>query len=370
MQPPSRLAGQNGMKNKFRVACALLSLVAAPVCQAVTGKILPEQPIPEPTELGVAFNFDILVRNDESAALTLEHMKIDFLDSAGDLLLRKEISGNGSSPNLLMIPNRKLEPGEEHLYFNPFPRMPQRLLVARVTAHLEFSTPDENAPPRMLDLTAQISNRAAPVVALPIAGRVFVWDGHDELGHHRRWDYTIPFLKQLGFSSNGMRYSYDFVLVDEANALSKPDAQNNEDWLSFGATVRAVEAGTVVNVVSKHPDDRSFDPQESLKDINALLGNYVVIDHGNGVFSAYAHLKQASAQVQPGDQVRRGQPIAAVGNSGSSNFPHLHFQLMNAPDMHGEGVPALFRDFARVQGSQKSKVSRGAVDTGEIVLAR
>lgn len=207
-------------------------------------------------------------------------------------------------------------------------------------------------------------------MTLPLSGRVFVWDGHDALGHHRRWDYSLPALRQLGFNSNGMRYSYDLVLVDERNELGKPEAKDNEDWLSFGATVRAVEAGTVVKVVAKHPDDRSFDPKESLVDINALLGNYIVIDHGDGLFSAYAHLKQDSARVRAGDRVRAGQPIAAVGNSGSSNFPHLHFQLMNAPDMHGEGVPALFRDFERVHGKKRVKMSRGAVDTGELIQAR
>jgi len=43
---------------------------------------------------------------------------------------------------------------------------------------------------------------------------------------------------------------------------------------------------------------------------------------------------------------------------------------MNAPDMHGEGVPALFRDFKRVQGDKRLKVSRGAVDTGAILWVR
>ena len=350
--------------------CACLALGAAPAANAVTGQILPTEPIAEPTELGQAFNFDIRVRNDESAALTLEYLKIDFLDAKGGLLLRKEINGSGTSPSVLTIPNRKLEPGEEELYFNPFPLVPRRVTVARVTAHLEFSTPAEDAPPRVLDITANISSRLAPVVAMPLGGRIFVWDGHDALGHHRRWDYSLPMVKELGFASNGMRYSYDFVLVDEANELSKPNATNNEDWFGFGIPVRAVEAGVVTKVVSKHPDDRSFDPRDSLTDINALLGNYVVIDHGNGVFSAYAHLKQDGARVRAGEKVRRGQAIAALGNSGSSNFPHLHFQLMNAPDMHGEGIPALFRDFERVQGMKRVRVTRGAIDTGEVIHVR
>ena len=43
---------------------------------------------------------------------------------------------------------------------------------------------------------------------------------------------------------------------------------------------------------------------------------------------------------------------------------------MNATDMHGEGLPALFRDFERVQGMKRVRVTRGAVDTGEVVLVR
>ena len=358
------------MNRVIRILCACAAMGAAPTASAVTGEILPARPIAEPTESGAAYNFDILVRNDEREPLTLESMHVDFLDARGGLLLRRELTGNGTSPSVSTIANRKLEPGEERLFFNPFPRVPQRMKVARVAVRLEFSTPTEDAPPRVLAVDAPISTRVAPVITVPLAGRIFVWDGHDDLGHHRRWDYSLPLLKQLGFASNGMRYSYDFVLVDAANAMSKPDPKANEDWFGFGAPVRAVESGTVVKRVADHPDDRSFDPQASLTDINALLGNYIVIDHGKGVFSAYAHLKQASASVKIGDTVRRGQPIAAVGNSGSSNFPHLHFQLMDAPDMHGEGVPALFRDFQRILGDKKLRVSRGAVDTGETINTR
>lgn len=54
-------------------------------------------------------------------------------------------------------------------------------------------------------------------------------------------------------------------------------------------------------------------------------GNYVAIDHGNGVVTLYAHHKLNL--VTPGDIVRRGQKIAEVGRTGNATGPHLHFEL-------------------------------------------
>lgn len=54
-------------------------------------------------------------------------------------------------------------------------------------------------------------------------------------------------------------------------------------------------------------------------------GNFVVVDHGNGVSTLYAHHK--ANFVQEGDIVRRGQKIAEVGRTGNATGPHLHFEL-------------------------------------------
>ncbi|WP_306590951.1 M23 family metallopeptidase [Geothrix sp. 21YS21S-4] len=54
-------------------------------------------------------------------------------------------------------------------------------------------------------------------------------------------------------------------------------------------------------------------------------GNYVLVDHGNGVATLYAHHKLNL--VQEGDIVRRGQKIAEVGRTGNATGPHLHFEL-------------------------------------------
>jgi len=56
-----------------------------------------------------------------------------------------------------------------------------------------------------------------------------------------------------------------------------------------------------------------------------LRGNIVVLDHGLGVFTTYAHL--SAVDVQVGQEVQAGQPFAKVGTTGLSEGPHLHWEL-------------------------------------------
>jgi murein DD-endopeptidase MepM/ murein hydrolase activator NlpD len=57
------------------------------------------------------------------------------------------------------------------------------------------------------------------------------------------------------------------------------------------------------------------------------LGNMVEIDHGNGLVSRYAH--SSKLYVKEGDIVAPGQRIAAVGSTGRSTGPHLHFEILH-----------------------------------------
>ena len=54
-------------------------------------------------------------------------------------------------------------------------------------------------------------------------------------------------------------------------------------------------------------------------------GIYMIVDHGGGYSTLYAHL--SSIDVQVGDVVARGTPIAKVGSTGWSTGPHLHFEV-------------------------------------------
>ncbi|PFG73649.1 M23 family metallopeptidase [Tepidiforma thermophila] len=56
-----------------------------------------------------------------------------------------------------------------------------------------------------------------------------------------------------------------------------------------------------------------------------VRGNMVVIDHGGGLYSGYAHL--SSIAVAEGDRVEAGQLIGAVGNTGLSTGAHLHWEM-------------------------------------------
>jgi murein DD-endopeptidase MepM/ murein hydrolase activator NlpD len=60
---------------------------------------------------------------------------------------------------------------------------------------------------------------------------------------------------------------------------------------------------------------------------NGGYGNLVVVDHGAGITTYYAHLSAFGEGVQEGARVERGQEIGLVGSTGRSTGPHLHFEI-------------------------------------------
>ncbi|PZE85331.1 peptidase M23, partial [Curtobacterium sp. MCLR17_039] len=58
-------------------------------------------------------------------------------------------------------------------------------------------------------------------------------------------------------------------------------------------------------------------------------GNIIIIDHGGGITSAYAHVYATGIYVRTGQTVAAGTNIAGVGNAGVSTGCHLHFEIRN-----------------------------------------
>jgi murein DD-endopeptidase MepM/ murein hydrolase activator NlpD len=77
---------------------------------------------------------------------------------------------------------------------------------------------------------------------------------------------------------------------------------------SYGSTIRAADSGTVI--------------------FSGWYGGYgktLIIDHGRGLTTLYAHCSKL--YVAEGQRVQKGQAIAAVGSTGLSTGPHLHFEV-------------------------------------------
>ena len=71
-----------------------------------------------------------------------------------------------------------------------------------------------------------------------------------------------------------------------------------------------------VVLIASYRDGTGFD---------ALRGNYLILDHGEGLTTLYGHCWEVLAAA--GDSVTEGQTIAAVGSTGMSTGPHLHFEV-------------------------------------------
>lgn len=88
---------------------------------------------------------------------------------------------------------------------------------------------------------------------------------------------------------------------------------------------RKLHAGIDVGAASGTPIYAAADGVVIESGWTGGYGKAVIIDHGGGVATLYAHSSQL--YVAPGQSVRRGQLIAAIGSTGFSTGPHLHFEV-------------------------------------------
>ena len=132
------------------------------------------------------------------------------------------------------------------------------------------------------------------------------------------WDDPIAGHSK-GDSTGLQSYAFDFVFD------SNHDGKGEE-----GRKVRAARGGTVYTLV-KSETKNSWGSKDLCKD---GVGNYIVIDHGDGTFGTYWHLQKDGVLVKKGDTVKQGDVIGISGNTGTSTTPHLHFDVRTGWNMN------------------------------------
>ena len=125
-----------------------------------------------------------------------------------------------------------------------------------------------------------------------------------------------------GAASNAQRYALDVLALGRFGRKSEGFyPADPARYHAFGETVYSPCDGEVVAAFDDAPDNRP--PQ---RDAARLAGNHVWIRHGDddNTYVLLAHLMRGSVGVRAGERVRRGQPLARLGNSGNTTEPHLH----------------------------------------------
>ena len=93
-----------------------------------------------------------------------------------------------------------------------------------------------------------------------------------------------------------------------------------------GVPIIATAAGTVTSVTRNQFDRNLWPPYEG-------SGNGLWVQHDDGLYSIYWHLRENSILVEVGERVEAGQFLGYIASSGSSPIPHLHYQLNESSNL-------------------------------------
>jgi len=323
--------------------------------------------------------FDVMRKDDVVLSRTLCASDLDAAAKGGAALAGagmfdmlkfqfspKDLFGGPASPSA----TRTLAPGAS-LYISSqvfaFPGRPERV---RVTIDFEGDVDDT-----VVSLPLQHGTIAGHY-RFPLRGR-WVTGAGSTLHSHHRW--AVP-----------EEFAFDFVRYGASGTTYGGDGTKVSDYYGYAEPVLATADGDVVAVLDTLPDSvaamrqagetlahyqkRLFESQDALLAAGpqTIAGNHVIVRHAEGVYSVYGHLKPRSTRVAVGDRVKGGQQLGAVGTSGNSTEPHLHFHLCDAPDpLQCAGLPVAFDDI-EIPASERPRLiqSGDLLETIEPVAAQ
>lgn len=241
--------------------------------------------------------------------------------------------------------------------------------------HLQAAGPPGSPPDKTVGYTYTIAPIAVDpdvtVLGPPLSGKSWtVVNGCCEPGGaHRGTSLAVN-----GEIHYAQRFAIDWMQLDADGRLFRGEGKNLKDYAGYGAKVIAVADGTVVETLDTLDEQVAGDlPDPKTITLENVDGNHIVLDLGHGKYAFYAHLQRKSLLVAKGDQVKRGQALALLGNTGNSSAPHLHFHLMDGTSVLGSsGLPYIIDHFelAGQLSSQQFKAGEPAAGWSKDLLAQ
>lgn len=210
-------------------------------------------------------------------------------------------------------------------------RMPPKVLMHRVTY---AQGPELHADADVRGGWTSIRQQTPPVLGPPLRGGpwVAIYGPFWERGH-RRVLYTVD-----GRARIPGRFAVDWFLADDEGRFAPEGSQQVDSAYGYGAEVLAVADALVVVARDGMPEAGNTPRRRHALTDDA--GNYVVLRLDDDHYVFYEHLAPGSIRVAPGERVRKGQVIAAVGSTGSSRRAHLHLHIGDGESTLGaEGLP-------------------------------
>jgi murein DD-endopeptidase len=214
--------------------------------------------------------------------------------------------------------------------------LPVATAVSKLTHTLEVTAADTKKTSVLSGGDMTLPIRAPIVLGPPLRGGPWaaIYDASWPRGH-RRVTYTVNDTIRIPG-----RFAIDFMKLGENDyALARGSEDSIANWHGYAADVLAVNDGIVAAVINDFPESPTLSAYQH-PPAEKGSGNYVALDIGKGCYVFYEHLKPGSVTVKPGQRVKKGERIAALGFTGSTTGPHLHLHVAdrNSP-LGAEGLP-------------------------------
>jgi hypothetical protein len=342
-------AAMKGILQQIGVGC--LALCASPLCllffcgamhceEAITPLLLAVQNAPVPflgSDEQTHLVYELRITNFSNGEVLLQNV-----DVIGDGKMLKRLDSEAIAGRLQPIGRRDaratLAASEQALLFVHIVLAAGATIPSQITH--EVSVRVSSAPLRLRELRESggetpVDRRQVVMIGAPLRGDRFISaDSCCDASRHTR--AALPVNNRVFLAQ---RFAVDWEQLDAEGRIYAGAQSDLSSYAIYGREVLAVADAAVVAVRDGLPEQPAGKMPADIS-VEEADGNSIVLGLGTGCYALYAHLRAGSITVQPGAQVKRGQLIAHVGNSGNTLAPHLHFHVMDTPSpLASNGLP-------------------------------